>query len=125
MRVVLLGAPGAGKGTQARRIASAHGVPQISTGDILRGAVKNGTPLGKKAEGYMNTGQLVPDELMIQLIEERLRAPDAAPGYVLDGFPRTLPQAEALDALVSRLGQRIDHVIGLSVSSDQVVARLK
>jgi adenylate kinase len=125
MRIVLLGAPGAGKGTQARRIASARGVPQISTGDILRGAVKNGTPLGKQAEGYMNAGQLVPDELMIQLVEERLRAPDAARGYILDGFPRTLRQAEALDALVSRLGRGIDRVIGLSVSPEEVVARLR
>lgn len=125
MRIVLLGAPGAGKGTQARRIASAHGVPQISTGDILRAAVKNGTPLGKKAEGYMNVGQLVPDGLMIELVEERLREADAAEGYILDGFPRTLPQAEALDALVARLGRPIDRVIGLSVSAQDVLARLR
>ncbi len=125
MRIVLLGAPGAGKGTQARRIAAAHGVPQISTGDILRAAVAQGTPLGKKAEGYMTAGRLVPDDLMIALVEDRLREPDAARGYILDGFPRTLAQAEALDALVARLGQRIERVIGLSVRDEDVIARLR
>ena len=125
MRIVLLGAPGAGKGTQARRIKGAYGVPQISTGDMLRAAVAQGTPLGKKAEGYMTAGRLVPDDLMIALVEERLRAPDAAEGFILDGFPRTLAQAEALDRLVARLGQRIEHVIGLSVSDEDVIARLR
>jgi adenylate kinase len=125
MRIVLLGAPGAGKGTQARRIAAAYGVPQISTGDILRAAVAQGTPLGKQAEGYMNAGRLVPDDLMIGLVEERLREPDAARGYILDGFPRTLAQAEALDALTARLGKRIERVIGLSVRDEDVIARLK
>ena len=124
MRIVLLGAPGAGKGTQARRIAAAYGVPQISTGDILRAAVAQGTPLGKKADGHMNAGRLVPDDLMIALVEERLRQPDAARGYILDGFPRTLAQAEALEGLVGRLGQRIDRVIGLAVSREVVIARL-
>jgi adenylate kinase len=125
MRLVLLGAPGAGKGTQAKRIVQAFGVPQISTGDILRDAVRRGTALGKEAEGFMNAGQLVPDRLMIGLVEERLRDGTAAGGYVLDGFPRTLPQAEALDALLVRIGQRLDRVIGLTVTADAVLERLK
>lgn len=125
MRVILLGAPGAGKGTQAKRLVEACGVPQISTGEILREAVKNGTLLGRKAEGYMNAGQLVPDPLIIDLVEERLRVGDASSGYVLDGFPRTLPQAEAFDALLGRMGQKLDRVIGLTVTHEAVLARLK
>jgi adenylate kinase len=125
MRLILLGAPGAGKGTQAKRIVAAFGVPQISTGDILRQAVKEGTELGKKAEGYMKTGGLVPDEVMIPLVEERLAAPDAAGGYVLDGYPRTLAQAEALDAHLAAKRQPIAHVLGLAVTADAVLERLK
>ena len=125
MRLVLLGAPGAGKGTQAKRIVRAYGVPQISTGDMLRDAVGRGTPLGKKAEGFMNAGQLVPDRLIVELVEEKLSGRETAGGYVLDGFPRTLAQAEALDALLARLGQKIDRVIGLAVTADAVIERLQ
>lgn len=125
MRLILLGAPGAGKGTQAKRIVAALGVPQISTGDILRQAVKDGTELGKKAEGYMKSGGLVPDEVMIPLVEERLAAPDAAGGYVLDGYPRTLAQAEALDAHLAAKRLPIAHVFGLAVTADAVLERLK
>jgi adenylate kinase len=125
MRIVLLGAPGAGKGTQAKRIVETLGVPQISTGEILRDAVKRGTSLGRKAEGYMNAGQLVPDAVIIDLVEEALAGEGAARGYILDGFPRTLPQAEALDALLARLGQRLDRVIGIAVTREAVLERLK
>jgi adenylate kinase len=124
MRLVLLGAPGAGKGTQAKRIAAAYSIPQISTGDILRQAVKEGTPLGKKAEGYMKSGALVPDEVMIPLVEERLAAPDAARGYILDGYPRTIAQATALDEHLTRQGKPLDRVIGLTVTPDAVIDRL-
>ena len=124
MRLILLGAPGAGKGTQARRIASAYGIPQISTGDILRQAVKDVTPLGKQAEGFMRSGALVPDEVMIPLVEERLAAGDAAKGYVLDGYPRTIAQAEALDAHLAKLGKPVERVVALTVTADAVLARL-
>ncbi len=125
MRLVMLGAPGAGKGTQAKRIVRTFGVPQISTGEILRDAVKRGTPLGKKVEVFMNGGQLVPDRLIVDLVEEKLREGGSAGGYVLDGFPRTLPQAEALDSLLERLGQRLDRVVGLQVSAQAVLDRLE
>src|SRR5438105_15403206 len=94
--LILLGAPGAGKGTQAQRLATRFGIPQISTGDMLRAARREGTPLGKEAERYMSAGQLVPDQVVIGLVEERLGRPDAERGFILDGFPRTIPQAEAL-----------------------------
>src|SRR3954471_21191727 len=100
LNLILLGAPGAGKGTQAQRLASRFGIPQISTGDMLRAAKRDGTPLGKKAESFMNAGQLVPDEVVIGLGEERLGRPDAAGGFILDGFPRTVPQAQALDSVL-------------------------
>ena len=125
MRLILLGAPGAGKGTQAKRIVAAYGVPQVSTGDILRQAVKEGTELGKKAEGFMKSGGLVPDEVMIPLVEERLGAADAARGYVLDGYPRTLAQAQALDAHLAKKGQPIERVLGLTVTAEAVLERLK
>ena len=104
--LILLGAPGAGKGTQAQRLAVRFGIPQISTGDMLRAARREGTPLGKKAEEYMNKGALVPDEVVIGLVEERLGKPDAKAGFILDGFPRTIPQAEALDGVLSKLGRQ-------------------
>jgi adenylate kinase len=103
-RVIFLGAPGAGKGTQARRLASESGVPQVATGDMLREAVAGGTPLGREAKRFMDSGALVPDEVVIGLVDERLARPDAAGGYVLDGFPRTVAQAEALDGLLRRRG---------------------
>ena len=123
-RVIFLGAPGAGKGTQARRLAADSGVPQVATGDMLREAVAAGTPLGREAKRYMDQGALVPDEVVIGLVDERLSRPDARPGYVLDGFPRTVPQAEALDALLRRLGQDLDRVVFFDVSRDELLRRL-
>ncbi len=125
MRLILLGAPGAGKGTQAARLVSAYAIPQISTGDILRQAVEDGTPVGKQAEEFMKSGALVPDGIMIPLVEARLAAPDAVRGYVLDGYPRTLAQATALDEHLARLGKPVHHVIGLIVTADSVLERLK
>jgi len=123
-RVVFLGAPGAGKGTQARRLAAGSGVPQIATGDMLREAVAEGTPLGREAKRYMDQGALVPDEVVIGLVDERLSRPDAGPGYVLDGFPRTVAQAEALDALLGRRGQDLDRVVFFDVSREELLRRL-
>lgn len=123
-RVIFLGAPGAGKGTQARRLAAGSGVPQVATGDMLREAVAEGTPLGREAKRYMDQGALVPDEVVIGLVDERLSRPDAGPGYVLDGFPRTVAQAEALDALLRRLGQDLDRVVFFDVSRDELLRRL-
>ena len=123
-RVIFLGAPGAGKGTQARRLAAASGVPQVATGDMLREAVAAGTPLGHEAKRYMGSGALVPDEVVIGLVDERLARPDARGGYVLDGFPRTVAQAEALDALLRRRGQDLDRVIFFDVSREELLRRL-
>ena len=120
MRVILLGAPGAGKGTQARYICERFGIPQISTGDMLRAARKAGTPLGEEAGRYMSAGELVPDALIIALVNERIEAPDCAGGYLLDGFPRTIPQAQALEDA----GIRIDTVIEIDVDDEEVVHRL-
>src|SRR3954468_7043306 len=105
LNLILLGAPGAGKGTQAQRLAARFGIPQISTGDMLRAARREGTPLGRKAEAFMNAGQLVPDEVVIGLVEERLGKSDANGGFILDGFPRTIPQAEGLDGVLTKLGR--------------------
>ena len=110
MNVLLLGPQGSGKGTQAVRIAEAHGVPHIATGDMLREAVAAGTPLGRRVAPILESGQLVPDELMVELIRERLGERDTAAGFVLDGFPRTLPQADALDAMLAAIGRRLDVV---------------
>jgi adenylate kinase len=123
-RVIFLGAPGAGKGTQARRLAAASGVPQVATGDMLREAVAEGSPLGREAKRYMDTGALVPDQVVIGLVDERLARPDARRGYVLDGFPRTVAQAEALDELLRRRGQELDRVIFFDVSRDELLRRL-
>lgn len=123
-RVIFLGAPGAGKGTQARALAAEWGVPQVATGDMLREAVAAKTPLGLEAKRYMDAGGLVPDEVVIGLVEERLARPDAAPGFVLDGFPRTAPQAEALDAMLRRRGQALDRVVFLDVGREELLRRL-
>jgi adenylate kinase len=123
-RVIFLGAPGAGKGTQARRLAASSGVPQVATGDMLREAVAEGTRLGREAKRYMDSGALVPDGVVIGLVDERLARPDASGGYVLDGFPRTVAQAEALDGLLRRRGQELDRVIFFDVSRDELLRRL-
>ncbi len=124
MRLILLGPPGAGKGTQAKRLIERYGIPQISTGDILRAAVREGTELGKKAKQYMDAGQLVPDEVVIGIIRERLKEADCAKGFILDGFPRTVPQAEALKGVLSDLGQALDHVVSIEVPDEDLVERL-
>jgi adenylate kinase len=124
MNLILLGPPGAGKGTQAQMIVDRYQIPQISTGDILRRAVKAGTPLGRKAKSFMDQGQLVPDEVVIEIIDERLRASDCSPGFILDGFPRTIAQAEALQPILTQMGKSIDHVINIEVDSEELVRRL-
>ena len=124
VRVILLGPPGAGKGTQAVRIAGAYGVPHISTGDIFRSNVKNETELGTKAKSYMDAGELVPDDIVIAMVEDRLAQPDTAPGFVLDGFPRTVPQAQALETRLSGLNQPLDVVLRLAITEDEIVRRL-
>ncbi len=124
MKLILLGAPGAGKGTVAKMLTAIDGSVQISTGDILRGAVKEGTELGKKAQDYMNRGDLVPDDLIMGIMEARLQEPDCANGFLLDGFPRTIPQAEALKALLDRLGIELDMVVNLDVPREVILDRL-
>ena len=124
MRMILLGPPGAGKGTQAKMLIERMGIPQISTGDILRAAVKEGTELGKVAKGHMDGGGLVPDEVVIGIIRERIAQSDCAGGYILDGFPRTIGQAEALDAMLSEMGSSIDAVVSLTADEEELVRRL-
>jgi adenylate kinase len=124
VRLVLVGPPGAGKGTQAEFIAANLAVPKISTGDIFRTNVGQGTPLGAEAKRYMDAGQLVPDEVTINMVRERLAEPDAGDGFLLDGFPRTLPQAAALDKLLADLGTQLDLVLELVVDEDEVIRRL-
>jgi adenylate kinase len=124
LRVIFLGPPGAGKGTQARELAKEWGVPQIATGDMLRETVAADTPLGRQARGYMDRGALVPDDVIIGLIAERLAQPDAKRGFVLDGFPRTMAQAEALGRLLEELGQQLDRVIFFDVSEPELLRRL-
>lgn len=123
MRLVLVGPPASGKGTQAKVLVGRLGVPQVSTGDMLRAAKAAGTPLGREAEKYMSAGKLVPDEVVIGLVEERLARPDAGKGFVLDGFPRTVPQAEALEGLLSRLGSPLDCVLQIDVPRELLVER--
>lgn len=124
MRLILLGAPGAGKGTQAEIISEKFGIPQISTGAILRAAVAEQTPLGQKVEKIMQSGGLVPDEDVIALVKERFGKPDCANGFILDGFPRTIPQAEALDVMLSEMGIAIDLAVSLEVEEEKIVARM-
>jgi adenylate kinase len=123
MRLILLGAPASGKGTQASVLTDKFGVPKISTGDMLRAALKAGTPLGKEAEKYMSAGGLVPDSVVIGLVEERLKEADAQKGFILDGFPRTVPQAEALEALLKRLGTPLDFVVQIDVPRELLLER--
>jgi adenylate kinase len=123
MRLVLLGAPGSGKGTQAARLKADLGVPHISTGDMLRAAVKAGTPLGMKAKAVMDAGQLVSDDILLGMLEERLAEPDTRPGFILDGYPRNLAQADALDHLLTKIGQPLDAVVKLEVPSEVIIKR--
>ena len=124
MKIIMLGAPGAGKGTQAKKIAEKYSIPHISTGDIFRANIKNGTELGIKAKTYMDQGLLVPDELVVDLVVDRVQQEDCANGYVLDGFPRTIPQAEALDNALSALGQKMDYAINVEVPDENIVNRM-
>ncbi len=124
MRLIFLGPPGAGKGTQSEFIVRDYGVVQLSTGDILRANRKEGTELGKKAQSYMDAGALVPDQIIIEMIQEELKKPELKNGYILDGFPRTVPQAEALGELLKNMGQKLDTVLVLEVPKDDLVKRL-
>ena len=124
MKIIMLGAPGAGKGTQAKKIAEKYGIPHISTGDIFRANIKNGTELGKKAKTYMDQGALVPDELTCDLVVDRIQQPDCANGYVLDGFPRTIPQAECLTTALDKLGQKMDYAINVDVPDENIIHRM-
>lgn len=124
MKIVMLGAPGAGKGTQAQMIAEKFGIPHISTGDIFRANIKNGTELGKKAKAFMDAGQLVPDELTVELLLDRVKAEDCAKGYILDGFPRTIPQAQVLTDTLARTGENIDFAINVDVPDENIVLRM-
>lgn len=123
-RLILLGAPGVGKGTQAKRLEDQFKLAHISTGDMLRDALREGTPLGLKAKSFMEQGELVPDEVIINLVRERLRKPDCHHGFILDGFPRTVIQAEKLDELLEDMGQKIDAVVSIQVPNEEIVARL-
>ncbi len=124
MNLILLGPPGAGKGTQAQMIVERFRIPQISTGDILRKAVKEGSPLGREAKAFMDRGELVPDKVVIGIIDERLREPDCGPGFILDGFPRTIAQAEALQPILAKIRKSIDHVINIEVDPEELIRRL-
>lgn len=124
MKIIMLGAPGAGKGTQAKKIAAKYGIPHISTGDIFRVNIKNGTELGKKAKTYMDQGLLVPDELVVDLVVDRVNQDDCENGYVLDGFPRTIPQAEALTEALEKMGQKVDFAIDVNVPDENIVKRM-
>ena len=124
MKIIMLGAPGAGKGTQAKKIAEKYSIPHISTGDIFRANIKEGTELGKKAKEYMDKGALAPDELVCDLVVDRISQDDAKNGYVLDGFPRTIPQAEALDAALEKISEKVDYAIDVDVPDDNIVNRM-
>ena len=124
MKIIMLGAPGAGKGTQANQIADKYSIPHISTGDIFRANIKNGTELGKKAKQYMDQGALVPDELTCDLVMDRIQQDDCKNGFVLDGFPRTIPQAEALDAALGKINEKMDYAIDVDVPDENIVNRM-
>ncbi|MDO4285428.1 MAG: adenylate kinase [Eubacteriales bacterium] len=124
MKIVMLGAPGAGKGTQAKMIADRYHIPHISTGDIFRMNIKNGTPLGQEAKTYMDAGKLVPDELTVKILLDRVAADDCSEGYVLDGFPRTIPQAEVLTEALTKLADKIDYAINVDVPDENIVKRM-
>jgi adenylate kinase len=124
MRLILMGPPGAGKGTQAKVVAEHFGIPAISTGDIFRANVTKGTPLGKKAQEYMDAGEYVPDKVTNLMVRDRIDEPDAEPGFLLDGYPRTLAQVEELDGMIAFTGHRLDAVVVLTADPDEIVARL-
>ena len=124
MRIIMLGAPGAGKGTQAKQLAAKYNIPHISTGDIFRANIKGGTELGKKAKAYMDQGALVPDELVVDLVADRIKQDDCKEGYVFDGFPRTIPQAEALDKALEEMGSKIDFAIDIDVPDENIINRM-
>ena len=124
MKIIMLGAPGAGKGTQAKQIADKYQIPHISTGDIFRANIKEGTELGTKAKSYMDQGLLVPDELVVELVADRIVKDDCKNGFVLDGFPRTIPQAEALDEALAKMNQKMDYAIDVDVPDENIVSRM-
>lgn len=124
MKIIMLGAPGAGKGTQAKKIAAKYGIPHISTGDIFRANIKNGTELGNKAKVYMDQGLLVPDELVVDLVVDRFKESDCENGYVLDGFPRTIPQAKALDEALAKTGDAVEYAIDVDVPDENIIRRM-
>ena len=124
MRLILLGAPGAGKGTQAKKLSEKYGIPKISTGDILREARQKGTALGLKAKSYMDSGQLVPDDVVIGIVEEKLKDKDCVKGWILDGFPRTLQQAQALDRILTGIRTSIGHVLNFEIAEEKIIKRI-
>ena len=124
MKIIMLGAPGAGKGTQADKICAKYNIPHISTGYIFRANIKNNTELGQKAKSYMDKGELVPDELVVDIVVDRIKADDCTNGYVLDGFPRTIPQAEALDAALAAINDKVDYAINVEVPDENIINRM-
>ena len=124
MKIIMLGAPGAGKGTQAKQIADKYQIPHISTGDIFRANIKEGTELGTKAKTYMDQGLLVPDELVVELVADRIVKDDCKNGFVLDGFPRTIPQAEALDEALAKIGEKMDYAVDVDVPDENIINRM-